>query len=252
MTSRPRGRLARSSPASRPSSYLSTGSRSRPAATWSRQSSMAWNCRALRQPAWRKRDWSTPRATRRCCCRWACPSDGRRCRSTSACSTRPGHSPAGGLSSTYVRPEGTPVSRAILTAPVTFAGFERVSRRMASAGEHWRISGTADRPFGYLGVSRAHLTARGEMAIAAGRVQRGGITVGLLAPDGRWATFANVGTPGPFTVVLKATPGVRVRLVVADFLPAGGSSDVTLDRIGWAQSSDAPDAGRLPVGGGQP
>jgi hypothetical protein len=136
----------------------------------------------------------------------------------------------------YVRPEGASIGRSPLTEPLTFPGFDRTSRRLSAAeGGRWRVGGVADRPFGYLGVSLPHITGVGDFAVARGHLDRGGVTVGLIGPDANWTTYVNVGDPGDFAVVLKVQPGLQVRFVVADFLPAGErANEFTLDGIGWA------------------
>jgi len=141
--------------------------------------------------------------------------------------------PATPLPRLYSLPESAPVSAALPSRAPTFTGFATRSPHLTATGSGWRISGKADNPFGYVGVSTSHVVGGGESAIVEGELQRGGVTIGLLDSSGQWMFYVNVVTPGPFTVVLNPASGAEVRLVLANDVPGGGMNEVTFSKVGW-------------------
>ena len=68
--------------------------------------------------------------------------------------------------------------------------------------------------------------------LVVGRIEQGGITVGLLKND-RWAGQVNVTEPGDFTVVLAAPSSGPYSLIIASDLPGGSLElSVELTRVG--------------------
>jgi hypothetical protein len=88
------------------------------------------------------------------------------------------------------------------------------SRIVAVQRDRWIVRGFAEAPFSYLLQFKERTVHAGEYFVATGRLDDGGVTIGLQARQ-KWAGLVNVITPGPFAVVLAPDPG-RYALVLAN------------------------------------
>ena len=67
--------------------------------------------------------------------------------------------------------------------------------------------------------------------MAEGRLQRGGITVGLADSNG-WAVSLNIDAPGPFRAVLRAPRAGNYQVIVSNHLQDGSLRNrFTISRI---------------------
>ena len=82
----------------------------------------------------------------------------------------------------------------------------------------WRYTGSADGPSTYLSVSNPVELAAGQRAFVHGRLQHGGILVGLQR-DQQWVLHAVVDDEGEFWAVVKAPDTGTYQVVIANELP---------------------------------
>ena len=99
----------------------------------------------------------------------------------------------------------------------------------------WTAKGKAQGPFTYLLLSKERRLDKNSRVLVAGRVEEGGISVGLLK-NNQWAGQVNIIDPGDFTVVIApASPGAY-SLIVANNLRQGLDTSIALTKIGLITS----------------
>jgi hypothetical protein len=145
----------------------------------------------------------------------------------------------GGDRGVYTFPPGLSIT------PAALARVKSILRRAdytfnapianATPPDGWTIKGTGDAPYSYLMASKPQITGGNRLLLAAGRLQRGGITVGLLK-DAAWAAQVNVTEPGLFTVVIQPPGQGTYEIIVANNLPGPSREiDAAISRIAWIE-----------------
>jgi hypothetical protein len=138
---------------------------------------------------------------------------------------------------------------------------ERAPNVTVDAGR-WLVRGTVESRYSYLLQFPERPIEKGDYFVAAGSLEEGGVTFGLLR-NGRWAGYVNVETPGPFGVVLRPPGAGRYTLVLANSVHTNWSRFVrrhgarglvglatgdwppnvlSVDRAGWVTSKPEPPA----------
>jgi hypothetical protein len=95
-----------------------------------------------------------------------------------------------------------------------------------------RIEGKPRFAAAYAAVSRRYRLPKGALVGAAGRVRQGGIVLGLLDSQERWAATIAI-PPGPFRTTVEVPKDGEYRIVFANNLPAGQEvNDAEITEVG--------------------
>jgi hypothetical protein len=112
------------------------------------------------------------------------------------------------------------------------AGIARVGRD----GDAVVVDGLADASGSYLVAWRPMRLPASSILVAEGRLQRGGVTLGLAGTSG-WASSVNIDTPGPFRAVIQAPGAGEYQFIVANHLRTGSLRNrFTISRIFFVDS----------------
>ena len=127
----------------------------------------------------------------------------------------------------------TPEELARIKQPLLAADYRFNASIARRAPDGWMIRGKAEGPYSYLLVSKPQAVTDARWLVVAGRLLRGGLSVGLIK-DGLWAAQATVQDSGLFTVVIQPPGPGTYDIVVANSL-AGASrdTDFSLSQIAW-------------------
>ena len=102
-------------------------------------------------------------------------------------------------------------------------------------GPRLAMRANAEGAYSYIFVSTEEDVRRGDAAVAAGRVFRGGVTIGLLR-NGEWVSRVDVDQPGPFVVMVVAQEAGDYQLGIANCLRGTESRTAfVLRRFGWTR-----------------
>lgn len=102
-------------------------------------------------------------------------------------------------------------------------------------GPRLAMRANAEGAYSYIFVSTEEDFRRGDAAVAAGRVFRGGVTIGLLR-NGEWVSRVDVDQPGPFVVMVVAQEAGDYQLGIANCLRGTESRTAfALRRFGWTR-----------------
>ena len=105
-----------------------------------------------------------------------------------------------------------------------------VAPNVKRAANTWTIDGQAEGKYSYLIQSRPRGLEAMSRVLVAGRITRGGLTIGLL--DGtKWVAQWNVGTPGDFRIVLEPPSNGAYAIVVANYLGDRLDTSIVIDRL---------------------
>ena len=144
----------------------------------------------------------------------------------------------------YTFPPGLEVGRSVITqaiVPITEADIESRSHTLTVTPSSWKVSGAGGvggrGPFLYLAEMKPRDTRAGEIVLARGRLEKGGLSLGLVE-NGQWVVRVPVVTPGEFVIVIRAPRDGRFSLIVANNV-TGWSLDnrLTIDLLGWARGT---------------
>ena len=95
-----------------------------------------------------------------------------------------------------------------------------------------RVDGTPSSPGSYAAVSRRFRLAKGTLVGAAGMVKQGGIVLGLLNSQDKWATQTAISV-GPFRTAVEVPADGEYRIVIANNLPTGQqTNDAEITEVG--------------------
>ena len=142
----------------------------------------------------------------------------------------------------YSYPFDLPVGRRMITQtvePVREADIDKRAPNLTVDGTTWRVAGAGGvggrGPFMYLAQMKPRDTRAGELILARGHLERGGLSMGLVQ-NGEWIVQVPVVTPGEFVVVIQVPRDGRYTLVLANNV-TGWSLDnrLTLELFGWAR-----------------
>jgi hypothetical protein len=142
----------------------------------------------------------------------------------------------------YSYPFDLPVGRRMITQtvePVREADIDKRAPNLTVEGTNWRVAGAGGvggrGPFMYLAQMKPRETRAGELILARGHIERGGLSMGLVQ-NGEWIVQVPVVTPGEFVVVIQVPRDGRYTLVLANNV-TGWSLDnrLTLELFGWAR-----------------
>jgi hypothetical protein len=100
----------------------------------------------------------------------------------------------------------------------------------------WTMKGKADGQYTYLLRSKERAFDADGLAVVTGRVERGGVTIGLFKKE-QWVRQLNIETPGPFTVVLAPPSSGSYSLTIANDLPGGLDTSVSISKMGFLPST---------------
>jgi hypothetical protein len=132
----------------------------------------------------------------------------------------PGASPAAG----WIPPHVEAIWESHYVAPALRWEGPRLAMRGLAAGA-----------YSYLFISAEEDLRRGDAAVAAGRVYRGGVTIGLLR-HGEWVNRVDVDHPGPFVVMVVAQEAGDYQLGIANCLRGTElRTAFALRRFGWTR-----------------
>jgi hypothetical protein len=144
----------------------------------------------------------------------------------------------------YTFPPGLEVGRSLITqevARIVDADIESRSQTLAITPSSWRVSGAGGiggrGPFLYLAEMKPRDTKAGDIVLARGRLEKGGLSLGLVE-NGEWVVQVPVVTVGEFVVVIRAPRDGRYSLILANNV-TGWSLDnrLTIDVLGWARGT---------------
>ena len=144
----------------------------------------------------------------------------------------------------YTFPRGLEVGRSMITQEVvriTDADIDARSPTLAVTPSSWQVSGAGGiggrGPFLYLAEMKPRDTRAGDIVLARGRLEKGGLSLGLVE-NGKWVVQVPVVTPGEFVVVIRAPRDGRYSLILANNV-TGWSLDnrLTIDVLGWARGT---------------
>ena len=142
----------------------------------------------------------------------------------------------------YSYPFDLPVGRRMITQtvePVREADIDKRAPNLTVERTNWRVAGAGGvdgrGPFMYLAQMKPRDTKAGELVLARGHIERGGLSLGLVQ-NGEWIVQVPVVTPGEFVVVIRVPADGRYTLILANNV-TGWSLDnqLTLDLFGWAR-----------------
>jgi hypothetical protein len=128
------------------------------------------------------------------------------------------------------------VTDAELSRPIT--PFRRADLKLQAVmaqptADGWVINGVADTPFAYLLQSKPQLMSGGQRLVVTGRVNAGGLTVGLLR-DGTWAGQIALKMPGPFVAVVEFPKSGKYEAIIANNSDGGTRvTDAIITGFGW-------------------
>jgi hypothetical protein len=126
-----------------------------------------------------------------------------------------------------------PEDRLAPPTPLSRSELQFVAPIVQGVGDGWAIRGRAESAYSYVLVSKPQDVPNGRRLVVIGRVDVGGVTVGLLKKD-RWAGQVNVSSPGEFTAVVEApAPGSYAIVVANNVGDPSLHTDVEISRIGW-------------------
>lgn len=148
----------------------------------------------------------------------------------------------------YTFPSDLAVGRALLMQPLAQLQPGDIAKRsptLETTSGAWRNTGVGGvggkGPFLYLFETKQRRARQGDIALIQGRIERGGVSFGLVGHGG-WVAQASVAHSGEFTIVVRAPDDGDYSLVLANNLPAASwRNDVLIRRVGWVR---APAAGR--------
>jgi hypothetical protein len=133
------------------------------------------------------------------------------------------------------KPEGRKASeleRKIEITALEEKAWETLSAVVRREGGKLRIEGEPPYAAAYAAVSGRYRLPKGTLVGAAGRVRQGGIVLGLLDSQERWAATIAI-PPGPFRTAVEVPKDGEYRIVVANNLPAGQVvNDAEITEIG--------------------
>jgi len=135
-------------------------------------------------------------------------------------------------------PPGLPVTKAEVEGPVEPVATADVAFKadiVRRDADSWIIQGLAQAPFSYLLRSTERRLGKDSRLLVAGRVNLGGITIGLLK-NNQWAAQVNVTDPGDFTVVIAPPGGGSYSILLANDLQHGLDTSVVLTKVGLISS----------------
>lgn len=150
--------------------------------------------------------------------------------------------PPWGRPNVITRPDGLLVTRPEMRrvrAQVADAQIAYRSKSARAAGEHWEIDGQAEGPFAYLLASTRQEVERGSRLLVTGRLESGGLSVGLLK-DGRWLDQTGVKRLGVFAVVIEPPAEGPYDIIVANNeADTTKSTRATITSIAWIEPTSA-------------
>lgn len=141
----------------------------------------------------------------------------------------------------YTFPTDLPVGRSTLVRPLTpflEDDIEQRSATLAVTAAGWRVDGAGGvggrGPFLYLAQMKPRDVRQGDLVLAHGRLEYGGLSLGLIK-DGRWLAQVPVTTPGDFAIVIRVPEDGAYSVVLANNVTGRSLENrLTVDRIGWA------------------
>jgi hypothetical protein len=99
----------------------------------------------------------------------------------------------------------------------------------------WTAKGKAQGPFTYLWQWKERRLDKNSRVLVAGRVEEGGISIGLLR-NNQWVAQVNITDPGDFTVVIAPPSGGSYSILAANDLQHGLDTSIVLTKIGLIRS----------------
>jgi hypothetical protein len=136
-------------------------------------------------------------------------------------------------------PSGLRVTKAEVQGPVTAlepTDFAFRAENVRRDGDGWIATGRAQGQYSYLLQSKEKRLTKDSRLLAAGRVERGGVSIGLLK-NNKWAAQINITEPGDFTVVIAPPSSGNYSVLVANDLrqPQDLDTSVVLSRLGMVR-----------------
>lgn len=131
-------------------------------------------------------------------------------------------------------PSNLRVTKAEVEGPVkelAEADFSYRAGLVRKEGSTWVASGTAEGKYSYLLQSKDQRLTKDSRVLVSGRVERGGLSIGLLK-DSQWVGQINLTEPGDFTVVLAPPAAGNYSVLVANNIRDGLETSVVLSHIG--------------------
>jgi hypothetical protein len=146
----------------------------------------------------------------------------------------------------YTFPRDMQVQRSVLLGAVqrwTEDDLARQSGMLAISGNIWHVSGVGGRGrFLYLAEMKMRAVKRGSLAVAQGRLIRGGISFGLVH-NGEWAAQVPVTLPGDFAIVLQVPDDGEYEAVLSNYVVGALLRyEAIIDRAGWILDAGEADA----------
>jgi hypothetical protein len=144
----------------------------------------------------------------------------------------------------YAYPPDWPVTRNVITRPVTALGSDEIAKRsktLTVGAEGWRVNGIGgvggEGRFLYLAELHPREMKKGAVLIAQGRIDDGGISIGLVQA-GRWIVQVPIVKVGNFVTVINVPADGPYAVVIANNLPGPSlRNDLIIRKIGWALGS---------------
>jgi hypothetical protein len=140
----------------------------------------------------------------------------------------------------YAFPPDLPVTRKMLTSPVTpltSADVMAQARNVSTRGDGFQVRGVGgiggEGRFLYLAETRPRAARIHDLFVAQGTIVRGGISLGLVQA-GEWLAQVPVTRPGEFVVVIQTPKDATCSVVLANNLPGPSLwNELTIRRAGW-------------------
>ena len=140
----------------------------------------------------------------------------------------------------YTFPSDLTVGRELLMRPLAMLQPGDIAKRSPTldiSSGVWRNTGVGGvggkGPYLYLFETKQRQVRQGDIALIQGRIERGGVSFGLVGHGG-WVAQASVTHSGEFTIVVRVPDDGEYSLVLANNLPAASwRNDVLIRRVGW-------------------
>ncbi len=144
----------------------------------------------------------------------------------------------------FTDPAELPVTRSLATAEVSGfspANVAEIAETVSHEGGTWTargVGGVGGRgPFLYLVRMQPTAVSAGSLLLARGRLEEGGISVGLVR-NGKWEAQVAVTEPGEFVAIARAPSDGEYSVVVANNLQGSSlHNDVVIRRLGWVPAA---------------
>jgi hypothetical protein len=139
----------------------------------------------------------------------------------------------------YTFPPDLAVKRSLLMKepqPFRPADIAKQSRTFEMLAHEWRVAGVGGvggrGPFLYLVEMKPRLLKKDSFVIAQGRIEKGGLSFGLVRDD-QWVAQVPVTHPGAFAVVVKVPEDAEYKVVLANNLTGTSLENrLVIDRVG--------------------